>query len=131
MSAQAAAARGRARAKTLLGSTCTVFTSGEPTTDPNTGQVTRAKAVVYTGPCKVRPALTGLTALSDDIGGGETFRFDYRVSLPFEEDGVIEGMRLTVTSCPDPSMVGLTLEVQRIDRGDFLTARRLICNKVS
>lgn len=131
MSATTTAGRGRERIRGMLSSTCTAFTTGEPITDPNTGQVSRAKTVLYSGPCRVRPALTGLTALSDDIGGGETFRFDYRVSLPFEVDNVIEGSRLTVTSCPDTAMLGIVLEVQRVDRGDCLTARRLICNKVS
>lgn len=131
MSALTTAARGRERVRGMLSSTCTAFTTGEPITDPNTGQVSRVKTVLYSGPCRVRPALTGLTALSDDIGGGETFRFDYRVSLPFEVDNVIEGSRLTVTSCPDTAMLGIVLEVQRVDRGDCMTARRLICNKVS
>lgn len=130
MTATDVAARGRVRARALLTSTCTVFTTGEPVTDPNTGEVTRAQTVVWSGPCRVRPAATGLTALSDDIGGGETFRFDYRVSLPFEVDVIFEGMRLTVTACPDTAMIGITLEVQRVDRGDCLTARRLICNRI-
>src|SRR3954470_15576714 len=116
MSALTAAGRGRERIRGMLSSTCTAFTTGEPITDPNTGQVTRVKTVLYSGPWRVRPALTGFTALSAAIGGGETFRFDYRVSLPFEVDNVIEGSRLTVTSCPDSAMLGIVLEVQRVDR---------------
>lgn len=130
MSASDVARRGRVRAQALQESRCTVFSTGEPTTDPNTGEVTRVQTVVWSGPCKVRPAATGLTALSDDIGGGETFRFDYRVSIPFEVDVVFEGHRLTVTSSPDPALLGLTLEVQRVDRGDHVSARRLICQRV-
>lgn len=114
----------------MMTSTCTVFTAGQPVTDPNSGEVTRPATTIWSGPCRVRPAATGLTALSDDIGGGELFRFDYRVSIPFEVDVVVEGHRLTITDSPDPALPGLTMEVQRVDRGDDVTARRLICQRV-
>lgn len=122
--------RGRERARAMMTSTCTVFTAGQPVTDPNSGEVTRPATTIWSGPCRVRPAATGLTALSDDIGGGELFRFDYRVSIPFEVDVVVEGHRLTITDSPDPALPGLTMEVQRVDRGDDVTARRLICQRV-
>lgn len=131
MTIEGSVARAREKVLRMLRSECTVFSTGEQITDPNTGEVTRAQTVVYTGPCKVRPAATGLTALSDDIGGGELFRFDYRVSLPFEVDTVFEGHRLTITSSPDPALLGITLEVQRVDRGDSVTARRLICQRIA
>lgn len=131
MSADGAATRGRQRARALLTSQCTVFTTGEPITDPVSGEVTRTATTVWSGPCRVRPAATGLTAISEVIAASELFRFDYRISIPFEVDVVFEGHRLTVTSSPDPGLIGLTVEVQRVDRGDNITARRLICQRVA
>jgi hypothetical protein len=43
---------------------------------------------------------------------------------------VIEGHRLTVTFSPDLALVGITVEVQKVDRGDNITARRLACSEV-
>lgn len=130
MSAAAASIRARQKAESLMTSTCTVFSAGSPVTDQNTGVVTRPTTTLYTGPCRVRPAVTGLTALSEAIGGAETFRFDYRVSIPFNVTAVLEGHRLTITSSPDPVLVGTTMEVHRVDRGDNITARRLICQRI-
>jgi hypothetical protein len=124
------AARGRERVESLFTSTATVFTTGAPVTDPNTGQVSRTATTIWSGPCRVRPAQTGLTALSEALGGTELFRFDYRVSIPFDVDTVFEGMRVTITGSPDPGLLGLTMEIHRVDRGDNITARRLICQRV-
>lgn len=129
MSTTAVADRARRRARALMTSTCRVFANSEPTTDAD-GKVTRTSTVIWTGPCRVRPAVTGLTALAEDIGGGETFRFDYRVSIPFEVSTILEGMRVTILTSPDPALPGTTLEVQRVDRGDNLSARRLICQRM-
>lgn len=130
MTVNGTSVRGRRKANVLLTSKATVFTTGQPVTDPQTGEVIRAQMVVWSGPCRVRPAATGLTAISEALAGTELFRFDYRISIPFEVDTVFEGHRLTVTESPDPGLVGLTVEVQRVDRGDNITARRLICQRV-
>jgi hypothetical protein len=122
----------RARAESLMSSTCTIRAraTGEPTTDSTTGAVTPAVgATVYSGKCRVRPAGTqGSTA---EAGGAEVFTFDYLISVPFSVTGVAEGHRLTVTASADPALVGVTLEVQKVDRGEHITARRLSCNEVT
>jgi hypothetical protein len=118
----------RARAESLMTSACTVFTPGAPITDPNTGEVTNTQTTVWFGPCRVRPA--GRQSNPQTIGGAESFVFDYLVSLPFAATSVIEGHRLTVTSSPDPALVGITVEIQKVDRGDNITARRLACSEV-
>jgi hypothetical protein len=129
VSATATAALGRARAESLMTSTCTVFTPGAPITDPNTGEVTDSQTTVWFGPCRVRPA--GRQSNPQTIGGAEAFVFDYLVSLPFSATTVIEGHRLTVTASPDPALVGITVEIQKVDRGDNITARRLYCAEVA
>lgn len=123
------AAMGRAMAESMMTSTCTVFTPGEPITDPATGEVTEAQETVWFGPCRVRPADTQASAMA--VGGEEVFIFDYLVSIPFAVDSVIEGQRLTVTESRDPALVGITVEIRKVARGDDITARRLACTEVS
>jgi hypothetical protein len=59
------------------------------------------------------------------------FDFDYLVSVPFSVTGIAEGMSVTVTASPDPALVGVNLEIQKVDRGEHITARRLSCNEVT
>lgn len=122
----------RARAESLMSSTCSVAPPGAvPVTDPVTGDVTfPAGIAVYTGPCRVRP-VTSRGGGTIDVGGAEMFSFDYLVSLPFTATGPKEGHRLTVTASADPSLVGVVMEVQKVDRGEHITARRLSCNEVT
>ena len=122
-------ASARARAESLMTSACTVFKPGEPITDSQTGEVTRSPQTVWFGPCRVRPG-SGQMSNSTEAGGGEVFTFAFVVSVPFSVTSVIEGHRLTVTASPDAALVGMTLEVQRVDRGDTITARRLFCQEV-
>jgi hypothetical protein len=132
VSATAAAERGRRLAESLMSSVCTIRAraTGEPTTDPVSGQVTvPLGAVVYSGPCRVRP--TGTQARTVDAGAAELSTFDYLVSVPFSVTAVMEGHRLTITASPDPALVGVEVEVQKVDRGEHITARRLSCNEVS
>jgi hypothetical protein len=114
-----------------MSSVCTIRAkSTGRTTDPTTGAVTPTPgAVVYAGPCRVRPA--GREAQTAQAGGAEVFAFDYLVSVPFSVTGVAEGQRLTVTASPDPALVGVEVEVQKVDRGEHITARRLSCSEVA
>lgn len=129
MNLDAALGNARALAESLMTSTCTAFTPGENLTDPQTGEVTQVQDVAWFGPCRVRP--NGATqASAGTAGGAEVFTFDYIVSIPFAVDAVHEGQRLTITASPDPALVGLTLEIQMVARGDAITARRLACTEV-
>jgi hypothetical protein len=128
VSAHSTALRGRAMAARLMTSTMQFFTPGKPVTDPNTGRVTRPQGVVWVGPCRIRPA--GTQASTAEAGGAEVFAYDYIVSIPFEVTTVVEHMRGTVTDSPDPALAGITVEVQKVDRGDHITARRLSCTEV-
>jgi hypothetical protein len=125
------AAAGRRLAETLMSSRCTIFTTGEQVTDPQTGEVTTGQHVIWAGPCRVRPASgPGGTSATPDVGGAQVFTFDYLVSVPFDVATVIEGHRLTITDSPDPALAAITLEVRHVDRGDHITARRLVCREV-
>lgn len=124
----------RAAAEKRMSSTCTIREPGssEPVTDPNTGRVTFPEgAVVYSGPCRVRPTnVAGAQAVAVNAGGAEVFRFGYLVSVPFSVAGVKEGYQLTIDSSPDVDLVGRTIEVQGVDRGEHISARRLSCEEV-
>jgi hypothetical protein len=99
--------------------------------DPQTGEVTDSQGAVWSGPCRIRPAGGGSTGGADEVGGAEVFTYDYMVSLPVAVDVVVAGHRLTVTASPDAALAGVTMEVQRVDRGDTITARRLFCRDVA
>lgn len=124
-------ATARARAESLMTSTCTVRAkSTGQTTDPDTGEVTDIPgAEHYAGMCRVRPA--GTQGSTVQAGGAELFTFDYVVSLPFSATDVVEGDRVTIDSSPDQALAGRTIEVQHVARGDAISARRLQCSEVS
>ena len=114
-----------------MDSACSIAPPGvEPVTDPDTGEVTFPLGVtVYAGPCRVRPGGTRGSTL--EVGGAELFTFDYLVSIPFAETGVREGHEVVFTASSDPALVGIVVEVQKVERGDHITARRLLCREVS
>jgi hypothetical protein len=58
------------------------------------------------------------------------FAFDYLVSVPFAATAVREKQRLTVDTSADAALVGVTVEIQKVDRGDHISARRLACTEV-
>lgn len=114
-------------------SACSVYASGAgaAATDQTTGLVTRTPTAIWTGPCRVRPASVGLRTMTTEIADAEVFRYDYRISIPFSVTGVTEGHFVTVTSSPDPALVGTTYEIHKVDRGDNVSARRLNCQRVT
>lgn len=122
----------RARAESLMTSTCTVRAkgSGDPVTDPTTGAVTYpAGNTWYSGPCRVRPA--GHEARVGEAGAAEVFAFDYVISVPFSATTIMEGGLVTVDSSPDAALVNVVVEIQKVDRGENITARRLYCEDVA
>jgi hypothetical protein len=122
------AADGRKLAESLMDSTIQFFTPGTKVTDPNTGEVTTGQNVVWAGKCRIRPA--DHQANVAEAGAVEFFTYDYLVSVPWSVTKVIEHMRGTVTFCPDLALAGVTMEVQKVDRGSTITARRLACTVV-
>jgi hypothetical protein len=124
-------ATARAAAEAEMKSTCTIRekSSDEPTTGPG-GAVTFPDGdVVYTGKCRVRPAGTqGSTA---EAGGDEVFLFDYQISVPFSVTGIREGMPVKIDTSPDADLVGVTARVDKVHRGEDISARRLSCSDVA
>lgn len=135
MLTQGMLAAARAAAESLMTSTCTIRepSTGQPVTDPSTGAVTVPPGdVVYAGPCRVRPATgPGGDSAVRDAGAVQLLVFDYLVSVPYAVAGVRERHRVTIDASPDPALVGAEVEVQHVDRGEHLTARRLQCREVA
>jgi len=109
-------------------STCRIHTAGELLTNLETGEVTHAEVDPVTTKCRVRP--NGTQAADTDSGAAEVIASGYVVSVPFAITPKVL-QRLVVETSPDPSLVGLSLEVRQIARGDHITARRLLCVEVA
>jgi hypothetical protein len=123
----------RRHAESLMTSTCTIREepTGRPVTDPDTGEVTTPPgALVYSGPCRVKPGTATAQRADIQIGGVEFRSFDYRVDVPFHVTGVRMRQRVTIDASPDPALVGIEVEVRHVDRGEHITARRLSCTEV-
>lgn len=130
MSAQAAVASGRRIAEAQMTSTLRYFTPGPNTTDPTTGQVTQPEGTPTRCKAKIRPATE--RDFPAQAGGGQVFGSNYLVAVPFAQTPIpTVGQRLVMESSPDPAVVGLTLQIRHVDFGDALTARRMLCYKVS
>lgn len=115
-----------------MSSTCTIRepSSGEPVTDANTGRVTFPEGlIVYSGPCRVRPAATWGRAM--EAGAAEISASAFLITVPFSTTGVRRRHLVRVDTSADPELVGRKLEIRFIpDMGDHITARRLICEEV-
>lgn len=122
----------RAEAEAQMKSSCTIRAkSTGRSTNPTTGAVTPTPGeTLYAGKCRVRPGAR-LGSGTAEIGGAEAFTFDYLVAIPFGQAGVVEGARVTIDTSPDPSLVGVAVDVEKVDRGEDLTARRLFCSEVA
>lgn len=122
----------RARAESLMTSTCTIrgASSGQET-DEDSGEVTDTPgAVVYSGPCRIRP-MTSRGAGTTDAGGSELFAYDFVLDLPFSATGIKARQRVTIDTSPDPDTVGLAIEVQRPYPGDQVIRRKILCTEVA
>lgn len=119
---------GRAAAAGLMQDTCTVARGGgTPVLDTSTGQyVTASGAVVYTGPCRVKPRDNADRVV--EAGGELVSLFPYVVSVPVSAVDFEVDDQVTVTAAAlDPGLPGLVLRVKQPAFGSQLTARRLGC----
>jgi len=111
-------------------STVRYFTVGDPVTDPVTGEVTPSEVGPVTCIARVRPAT--MRDYPSQAGGAEVFATNYVVSVPFAQTPVpAVKQRLVVVSSPDPALVGASMQIRDVALGDQITARRMLCYKVS
>jgi hypothetical protein len=118
-------------AERQMTSTCRIFTAGPLVTDPESGEVSHSEVGPCVSQCRVRPN-TAVRGSESDTGGSELLATGYVVSVPFAlspPPAVLQ--RLVVESSPDASLIGLSLEIRQVARGDHITARRLLCEEVA
>lgn len=126
----AAAAMGRVLAESQMDSTLRYFDLGDPVTDPDTGEVTRPEANPVACKCRVRPAT--MRDFHSQAGGEELFASNYVVSVPFEQSPApLVKQHVVIETSPDPAMVGVELQIRQVSYGDHVTARRMLCYKVT
>jgi len=123
VSAEAAVLAGRREAEALMVDACTVSRPGDPTTDPETGNVTPSSTLVYTGPCKVQQTIS---QASNPNAGGHAFTVqDSRVDFPVAAGPLLVNdvviMRVSVL---DPQLVGREMRVVELFHKSFATAQR-------
>lgn len=111
-------------------STVRYFDLGDPVTDPSTGAVTRPESNAHTTKCRVRPAT--LRDYHSMAGGEELFASNYVVAVPYEQAPPPQvKQHCVIVASPDPAMVGVELQIRQVAYGDNVTARRMLCFKVS
>ena len=124
MSADTAVLAGRAEAESLMLDACTITRPGEPTTDPDTGDVTNTATEVYTGKCKVQ---SKDSATSNPEAGGATFTVVSRqVHIPANSADVQDGDVVTITaSLLNAFTVGKQYRVEGFEPDSMDTAFRM------
>jgi hypothetical protein len=130
MTAPAAAAMARRVAESLMTSSVRYFTLGEPVTDPENGAVTRPEMDTARCVGRVRPAT--MRDFPAQSVGEEVFASNYVVAVPFGQTPVpAVKQHIVIEASPDPALVGVELQIRQVTLGDNVSARRLLCYKVS
>ena len=124
MSAVEATLRGRQAAEALMVDTCRITSGGEPVTDPDTGEVTNARTLVYEGKCKVQ---SKDSATSTPEAGGASFTVVSRqVHIPANAAEIRDGYEVEITgSLLNSFTVGKVYRVSGFTPDTFDTAFRL------
>jgi len=130
MSAADAVLAGRREAEALMVDTCRITSGGEPVTDPDTGEVTNTRTLVYEGKCKVQ---SKDSATSTPEAGGATFTVVSRqVHIPANAAEIRDGYEVEVTgSLLNSFTVGKVYRVEGFTPDTFDTAFRLPVKEIT
>ena len=129
MTTPGAAAGARLLAESLMTSTIRYFTLGEPTTAAD-GTVTIPEVDPQRCPGRVRPAT--MRDFPTQVVGEEVFASNYVVAVSFSQVPVPQvKQHVVIETSPDPALVGAELQIRQVSIGDNLSARRMLCYKVS
>lgn len=124
MSAISALMDGRREAEALMVDTCRITSGGATVTDPETGEVTRARTTVYEGKCKVQSKATEVT--SPEAGGASFTVVSRQVHIPANAAEILDGYEVEVTgSLLNSFTVGKVYRVEGFTPDTFDTAFRL------
>ena len=120
---------GRRIAESQMDSTGHYFDLGDPVTAAD-GTVTRPEKNSVSTKCRVRPATQ--RDFHSQAVGEELFASNYVIAVPFEQSPPpVVKQHFVIDTSPDPAMVGLELQVRQVSYGDHVTARRMLCFKVT
>ena len=124
MTAVDATLRGRAAAEALMVDSCRITSGGEPVTDPDTGNVTNTRTLVYEGKCKVQ---SKDSATANPEAGGALFTVVSRqVHIPANAAEIHDGYEVEITaSLLNSFTVGKVYRVSGFTPDSFDTAFRL------
>lgn len=124
MSAASLVERGRRAAEALMIDACRITSGGEPVTDPDTGEVTNTRTVVYQGKCEVK---SQALAVSTPDAGGATFTVvPSVVKIPANAANIKDGYEVEITaSALNSFTVGKVYRVSGFTPDTFDTAFRL------
>lgn len=119
-------ARGRAAALIGMRDACTITRTGDPITDPISGDVTRPATTLYTGKCRVQQHQA--TADRQDIGEDQLLLLRLEVQLPMTVVGLEVGDEITMTaSASDPDLPGRAFRIHDLAHATDKTSRRVQC----
>lgn len=127
--AERAVARGRAQREQLMVFECTLAEpgNGDPVYDGAAGTShTPPNDPYYTGPCLVT---TDQVVSTTEAGGEQILSDRWPAELPTSVTSVRRGHILTVTSSPDPLLVGRSLRVADVDSTQLAVSRRLVLER--
>lgn len=112
--------------------TCTISRAGAETTDTQTGQISGAATVLYSGKCKVQQTAAA-TSTATDVGEAYVRLLALDAHLPVVgSEGLAVGDLVTITaSVGDADLVGRVFSVQGLAHKTFASARRLACVEVT
>lgn len=115
--------RGRAAAEELMSDTIRVERLGGLVTDPETGNVTPGRELVYEGRCKIQ---SSTTMAENPEAGGQVFTVERtKLHFPALTSGLEVGLVGTVLSAPhQPLLVGNEYRLTEPDLKSWQTAQR-------
>jgi hypothetical protein len=129
MSIQAAVARARQLAETLMVDACTITRQTGETTGAG-GVITPTTSTLYTGKCRVQ--FKPMQGNGADVGEAYLLLVRREVQLPMSVTGLLEGDRITITaSALDPDLVGKVYVVRDVEAKTHLSARRVTVLEVT
>ena len=120
----------RRQAEARMTATCTVSHGGTSTWNPETLQYDTDSTAVYTGRCRVRPAVN--QDRGNDAADQALIESQFILSLPVVGSGAIKaGDMVVITSCPeDAAMTGRTYSIIAMPAYSQGTARRIPVREV-
>lgn len=103
---------------------------GDPTFDPNTGEYTQAKVLVYSGVLHLRPA-PGVGERTVQVGEEAVVMRTHTLSLPHDAPDLLEGDELTMDTSQDPGLVNRSFVIRSPAYRTFAWGRQVTVEEIA